>query len=179
MALVFPLICGIVFFQIKLLIANVGWEGHTKSVIQVNIVVLLQIKKFIHLTICFHNRGHACKHTGDYSFSLSWLVMSLSWLHLGPFNEVTCHLVLSIFSFLFLDHLIFPFGTEMKSFTLRLQYCQLKLVSYFIWGIWRGVSVLGLQITFFDIKKLMFPELEKEANETSKSIVDARFILVL
>jgi hypothetical protein len=36
-----------------------------------------------------------------------------------------------------------------------------------------------LQITFFDIKKLMFPELEKEASETSKPVVDVRFILVV
>ena len=55
----------------------------------------------------------------------------------------------------------------------------MKLVSYFIWGIWTGVSFFGLQNTLFDIKKLMFPELEKEASENSKPIVEVRFILVV
>lgn len=153
-------------------------ERISHSLIQVNVVVLLQIKIFIHLTICFHNRGHASIWV---TILLAWadqlwVCHDCIWDHLMKSCAIP---ILSVFSFLFLHYLLFPFGTETRLFTLILQYYRMKLVSYFIWGIWRGVSFFGLQITFFDIKKLMFQELEKEASETSKPIVDVRFILVV
>jgi hypothetical protein len=90
------------FLQIKLLIANVGWEGLLIQSSKWSVVVLLQIECiFIHLTICPLNNGHVCELMSDYSFSLSWLVISSSlikscaiffllYLSQITFNSKTC-----------------------------------------------------------------------------------------